>query len=441
MKVNLSELVQEIQPLLIQRRRNFHKYPEAGWTEFRTAAKIAEILLELGYTVKLGACAVSKKDMLGVPSAEKLKIYMERAVQQGANPEIVKVMEGGLTGIIAELDCGEGPTVALRFDIDANDINEPKEEKHRPYREGFSSENPGVMHACGHDGHAAIGLGVARIIAQLKDLLKGKIRFIFQPGEEGVRGAKAMVARGAVDGVDYILGFHIGIQAIKNKQLICGTGHFLATSKLDVTFTGIPAHAGAAPEEGHNALLAAACAVLNMHAIPRHSKGISRISVGTLNAGQARNVIPPNAEMKIETRGETTEINEYMVSSVRDIIAGAAKMYGVDYEIKIVGEAISGESSREMITKVKSIAQGSGLFTEIKDYVSFGASEDFANFMTTVQEKGGQGTYMMIGSQLAGGHHDFYFDFDESTLADSVELILEIVINLMGLSNLDCKLR
>jgi len=426
MKDNFRRLVQEIEPLLIDYRRDFHRYPEAGWTEFRTGARIIEILLDLGYRVKTGADAVSKKDMLGVPSEKELKIHMERAVQQGANPEIVKSMEGGFTGIIGELNCGEGPVVALRFDIDANDIDEPKDIKHRPYREGFASENQGVMHACGHDGHTAIGLGAAQILMKTKDQLKGKIRLIFQPGEEGVRGARAMAAAGAVDGVDYILGLHIGLQAVKNRQLICGTGKFLATSKLDVTFAGTPAHAGAKPEEGHNALLAAACAALNMHAISRHGKGSSRITVGTLNAGQARNVIPPNAELKMETRGETTEINEFMFNSVRNIIAGAAMMYGVDYEIKTVGTAKSGESSPEMIKEVKTIAQETGLFTEIIDYAAFGASEDFTNFMTEVQEKGGLGTYMMVGSTLASGHHDYYFDFDEAVLADSVELITKI---------------
>lgn len=430
MSDEISKLVREIQPLLIEWRRDFHKYPEAGWTEFRTAAKITEILLDLGYQVRTGADAVHKNDMLGVPAEEELHKHMERALRQGADPDLVKAMEGGLTGIIAELDLGPGPTVALRFDIDANDIDEPKEEKHRPFREGFSSENSGAMHACGHDGHAAIGLGLAKIIMKIKDGLKGKIRLIFQPGEEGARGAKAMVSAGAVDGVDYILGFHIGIQAVKNKQLICGTGKFLATSKLDVHFRGMPAHAGKAPEEGHNALLAAACAALNMHAISRHGKGTSRINVGILKAGQGRNIIPPNAEMKLETRGETTEINKYMENSVRDIISGAAKMYGVDYGIKVAGTTMSGESSPEMIEKVKSIPQLTGIFTEIIDYVSFGASEDFANLMTAVQEKGGLGTYMMIGSELSSGHHDFYFDFDEVVLADSVELLLNILVNL-----------
>ncbi|MEL7565927.1 MAG: amidohydrolase [Dehalobacterium sp.] len=428
---NIRRFVQEIGPALIQYRRDFHRYPEAGWTEFRTGAKIIELLLDLGYSIKTGADAVSKKDMLGVPAAEELKMHMERAIQQGANPETVKSMAGGLTGIIGELDCGEGPIVALRFDIDANDINEPKDQKHRPFREGFASENQGVMHACGHDGHVAIGLGVAQILVKIKDQLQGKIRLIFQPGEEGARGARAMIAAGAVDGVDYILGFHIGLQAVKKGQLICGTGKFLATTKLDVTFTGTPAHAGAKPEAGHNALLAAACAVLNIHAISRHSKGASRITVGTLNAGQGRNVIPPNAEMKIETRGENTEINEYMVNSVRNVIAGAAIMYDVDYGIKTVGAAKSGESSPEMIKEVRTVAREMGLFTEIIDYVGFGASEDFADFMTEVQEKGGLGTYMMLGSRLAGGHHDYYFDFDEAILTDSVELISKICQKLL----------
>ena len=149
---------------------------------------------------------------------------------------------------------------------------------------------------------------------------------------------------------------------------ICSTGKFLATNKLDVTFTGIPAHAAAAPEEGRNALLAASCAALNMHAISRHSGGASRISVGMLNAGQGRNVIPPNALMKMETRGETTDINDYMYNSVQDIIAGAAKMYGVEFQTKIVGATKSGESSPEMKTKVKNIAQEMEVFTEIIDY-------------------------------------------------------------------------
>ena len=406
--------VKDLEDKVIAYRRDFHKYPESGWTEFRTASKIIEKLKELGFTVKIGAEANKKEAMMGVPTEEELAKHMERAINQGANPELVKAMEGGMTGVVADLKCGEGPTVALRFDMDANDINEAQDEKHRPYSEEFASQNPGVMHACGHDGHAAMGLGVAEILAGMKDDLKGTIRLIFEPGEEGSRGARAMVEAGAVDGVDYILGAHLGFKANKTGQLICGTGEFLATTKLDVTYTGVPAHAGAAPHEGRNALLAAASATLNLHAISRHGAGASRITVGVLNAGQGRNVIPPNAVFKMETRGITSEIDEYMAREARRIIEHTAKMYEVDYEIKLVGGTKSGESSPEMIQRIRKVAEEMGTFTEIIDYASFGATEDFSHFMTVVQNNGGIGSYIMIGSDLAAGHHDFYFDFDEN---------------------------
>jgi len=428
----IKEMVNKVESLVINYRRDFHKHPESGWTEFRTAVIIAEKLLALGFVVKIGPQVVKKEAMMGVPSLEDLAKHMERAEKQGAKPELVKAMEGGLTGVVAELNCGEGPTVALRFDIDANDIEEAKDDKHRPYKEGFASKNSGVMHACGHDGHAAMGLGVAQILAEMKDELKGTVRLIFQPGEEGARGARAMVEAGAVEGVDYILGGHLGFQAKKIGQLICSTGKFLATTKFDVTFTGTPAHSGAAPQKGRNALLAASTAALNLHAISRHGEGASRITVGTLNAGQGRNVIPPNAFMKMETRGETSEIDDYMFDTAKRVIEGAAKMYDVDYEIKQVGGTKSGESSPEMMEKLKKVAQEMGVFTDIVDYVSFGATEDFSHFMTVVQNNGGIGTYFMIGTDLAAGHHDFYFDFDESVLATGVELLVRTVANLIG---------
>jgi len=424
--------VKDLEDKVIAYRRDFHKYPESGWTEFRTASKIIEKLKELGFTVKIGAEANKKEAMMGVPTEEELAKHMERAINQGANPELVKAMEGGMTGVVADLKCGEGPTVALRFDMDANDINEAQDEKHRPYSEGFASQNPGVMHACGHDGHAAMGLGVAEILAGMKDDLKGTIRLIFEPGEEGSRGARAMVEAGAVDGVDYILGAHLGFKANKTGQLICGTGEFLATTKLDVTYTGVPAHAGAAPHEGRNALLAAASATLNLHAISRHGAGASRITVGVLNAGQGRNVIPPNAVFKMETRGITSEIDEYMAREARRIIEHTAKMYEVDYEIKLVGGTKSGESSPEMIQRIRKVAEEMGTFTEIIDYASFGATEDFSHFMTVVQNNGGIGSYIMIGSDLAAGHHDFYFDFDEKSLALGMELMVKMVVDLIG---------
>lgn len=428
----LQESIKSLEPKLIAYRRDFHKHPEAAWTEFRTAALVVEKLEALGYQVKYGSEAVLKEDMMGVPSKEDLAQHMERAIAQGANPEIVKNMEGGMTGVIGEIKGGEGPVVALRFDMDANDISEALDDKHRPYREGFASVNPKAMHACGHDGHTAVGLVVAELLAERKAELKGTVRLIFQPGEEGVRGARAMVSAGAVDGVDYIIGAHLGFQAKNLGDLICGTEGFLATTKLDVNFKGVPAHAGAAPEEGKNALLAAAAAALNLHSIPRHSKGTSRINVGILNAGQGRNVVPPNAVLKIETRGIVSEIDEFLVETAKNVIAGAAQMYDVEYTTEVVGGTKSGQSSPEMIAIIKKVAEEMGYFKNIKENSDFGASEDYSHFMSVVQENGGLGTYVQIGANAVAGHHDYYFDFDESCLAPGVELIVRVVMDIIG---------
>ena len=434
MESQIEKLAAELSPKLIDYRRDFHRHPESGWTEFRTSALIAERLQQLGYEIKIGAEIICEESMMGVPSSHELEIHMARAIEQGADRDLVQKMAGGLTGVVADMKCGDGPLLVLRFDIDANDISEAVDEKHRPCSENFNSVNSGVMHACGHDGHAAIGLGVAELLVTQKESLKGTVRLIFQPGEEGVRGAGPMVDAGVVNGADFILGGHIGFLAKKKAQFICGAEKFLATTKFDVTFTGVPAHAGGAPEEGCNALLAASCAALNLHAITRHSKGASRITVGMIAAGQGRNVIPPNALIKVETRGETSEIDEFMFANAQNVIAGAAQMYGVEHEITLMGKTKSGQSSKEMIHRVKKVVQKIKYFEneEIVDIASMGGSEDFSHMMSTVQKNGGLGTYFFIGTELTAGHHDFYFDFDESCLAPGVEFLTKMSLDLLG---------
>lgn len=432
MKDNMVMKLQEVEKKLVAYRRDFHQYPEPAWTEFRSASKIIKYLQDWGYTIKFGAEVIAEEGMMGVPDSEKLKKEMERAIEQGADKELVSKMAGGKTGIVAELDCGEGPVVALRFDMDSNDIQEAMDDKHRPFKEGFASNNPKAMHACGHDGHMSMGLGTAEILASMKDELQGKIRLIFQPGEEGVRGARAMVEAGVVDGVDYIIGGHIGFKAKNSGDFICATGKFLATTKLDVTFEGKPAHAGAAPQEGKNALLAAATAALNLHAISRHGDGASRINVGVLQAGQGRNILPPNGLLKLETRGETSEIDAYMVNESRRIIEAAAKMYDVSYCIEVVGGTTSGQSDMEVAYALKESAQQIDFIKNIVDYQDFGAAEDYAHLMSTVQKNGGKGTYYMLGANRTAGHHDNYFDFDEAALIAGVELNVRSVLKLVG---------
>ena len=181
---------------------------------------------------------------------------------------------------------------------------------HRPFKEGFNSLHHNEMHACGHDGHVTVGLAVAKLIADNKDSMAGTIKLVFQPAEEGVRGARAMVAKGIVDDADYMFGGHIGFKATVSGTIVCLTGGLLATTKLDAHFKGMSSHAGAAPEEGRNALLAAAAASVAMHSISRHGQGASRINVGVLQAGTGRNVLPDVALIKMETRGANSVRSE-----------------------------------------------------------------------------------------------------------------------------------
>lgn len=422
----------EIASKLVAYRRDFHQYPEPAWTEFRSASKIIQLLEQWGYTISFSADVIAEEGMMGVPSKEKLEKEMQRAIHQGADPALVEKMAGGKTGIVAELDCGIGPVVALRFDMDSNDIQEVEEDSHRPYKEGFSSVNPLAMHACGHDGHMTMGLGTAELLASIKEQLKGKVKLIFQPGEEGVRGARAMVEANVVDGVDYIIGGHIGFKAKNSGDFICSTGKFLATTKLDISFHGKPAHAGAAPQEGKNALLAAATAVLNMHAISRHGDGASRINVGVMQAGQGRNILPPNALIKVETRGETSEIDQYMVTEVTRMAEAAAKMYDCTFDIAIVGGTTSGHSDAEMARLLKEVVEEVDFIKNVVEYEDFGAAEDYAHLMTTVQKQGGKGTYYMLGATRTAGHHDNRFDFDEEALAAGVKINTLAVMKLLG---------
>ena len=203
-------------------------------------------------------------------------------------------------------------------------VTESCDASHLPAKEGFASEYPGLMHACGHDGHAAMGLALARWVMEHKDELCGTIKILFQPAEEGVRGAAAMAAAGVVDDVDNLIGAHLGTFCRQGEVGLCREG-FLASSKLDVHFHGIPSHAGADPQKGRSALMAACAAAMMIQGIPRNGEGDTRVAVGTLHAGEGRNVTPVHADMELEVRGETAEVNDYMRDSVFRIVDGVAQ--------------------------------------------------------------------------------------------------------------------
>ena len=431
MKETIIKLAESLQNELVTTRRDLHRHAEAAWTEFRTASIVAERLESYGYKVLVGEEIVDERSMMGVPSKEELAKHMERAKTQGAPLKYLQKMAGGKTGVAGILDTGKpGPVVALRFDMDCNDLHESTSSEHRPAQEGFASINPGAMHACGHDGHTSIGLGVAKVLATIQGELSGVIKLIFQPGEEGVRGAASMVSKGIVDDVDYLIGGHLGFQADRNGDIICGIGGFLATSKFDAVFKGLAAHAGARPEEGKSALLAAAAATLALQGIYRHSAGASRINIGVLQAGTGRNVVPDSALMKIETRGATSEIDAFIKKEAVRMIKASAAMYDVEVAIQDSGGAMSGESDPEIISVTKETAQALGIFDNIIDRKTLGGSEDFSYFMDRVQKRGGKAGYLMLGAGIAAGHHDACFDFDETVLSKGVALFSSMVYRL-----------
>lgn len=309
----------------VELRRDFHSYPEVGWLEFRTTIKIIDFLKELGYELDYGK-KIHSPSRMGLPSKEEAQQHLQGLALK-ANYDIEEILES-YTGAVARLDTGRpGPKIGLRFDIDALRIEESQDQDHLPVKEGFVSKNTSSMHACGHDGHAAIGLDLARWLMDNKDQLSGSFVLIFQPAEEGVRGAKSMVEAGVLDGLDYLLGGHIGNSGDKDI-LGVGTRGFLATSKLDVSFTGIPSHAGASPEKGKNALIAAASATMALHSLTQFSTGMGRLNVGVLKAGSSRNIVASQALMQIETRGESQEINDQILARTYQVIEGTAQVFG-----------------------------------------------------------------------------------------------------------------
>lgn len=414
----------QLEKQLINWRRDFHQFPEQGFLEIRTASIVASILESLGFDLQLGKEVMNEDECMGKPNAAKTKEHVAWAKENGAVERFLPYFEEGFTGIVATLNTKRpGPTVTFRVDMDALPIVESNESNHTPVSLGFRSTAEGSMHACGHDAHTSIGLGLATMLAEKQDELNGVIKLIFQPAEEGTRGAKAMARAGVVDDTDYFIASHIGT-GVPQHHFVAAQNGFLATTKLNITFTGKAAHAGGEPEAGKNALLAAASAALNMHAICRHSDGDSRINVGELHAGSGRNIIPNHATLIAETRGETSDVNNYMKEQVENIVKGAAQMYGIDYSIETAGEAVSCKCSDDLAKKLADIAKQHAFIEQVEVTSEANAgSEDATYFLEAVQKRGGQATYCIIGTDLAAGHHHECFDINEDSLLPAVEIL------------------
>ena len=422
----------EIMNQFIEYRREFHHYPEIGWRELRTSARVAEILEAMGYSCLMGKDVVREETIsFEMLSEEEKEAEKKRAVSQGAAPAYVE-RTCGYPGVIAILNTGKkGPVTAFRFDIDCLPYQEPAKTGFRPFDEGYISCNADCVHACGHDAHTAIGLGLADALMKRRDELKGQIKLIFQPAEERYNGAQAIVDKGHLDDAENFISIHMALtgegRPLPSNTICCGCKDFLSDCQLDVTFHGRAAHPCGAAQEGKNALLAACSAAMNLHAIAPHEAGLCRVNVGKLNAGVVVNTIAPTAFMSIEYRGQTQEISQYARGRVFDILDGSVKAYDMDYTYIDFGEIPAAQSDDAMMEVIERAAGQVDWFQKIYFEGSVGGTDDASVMMNKVQANGGNATYVGIGTDTTQPLHNAEFDLDEEAIPAAIGMLVHAV--------------
>ncbi|MBQ4234516.1 MAG: amidohydrolase [Firmicutes bacterium] len=416
-------------------RQDLHKHAESAWHEVRTCTLIVDYLKKLGVTdIKMGRECFIADERMGLPPQEELDAVYERALEQGAIPEYAPYFKDGFTGVEATIDTGKpGPVIGYRVDIDALGVIECQDPAvHRPAREGFASINEGEMHACGHDCHATIGMATADAFMHFKDQLCGKLKIVFQPGEEGVRGARGMVNTGWFDDIDYMMAIHMRPETKDHpeQRIHIENKNCMANCKMDVYVTGKACHA-ASPQNGNNAMLATAAIIQGVYGIPRASVGDARINVGQVIAGTGRNVVCDRSKIVMEIRGLTQESLEYLRPYTERIIEHAAAMHGCTAEIKIMGATPCVPTDTPEFSKyLADLANEVGLgCNEPGAFVS--TSDDYAYMAQKVMEHGGVSCYMNLCSPFSAPGHAVTYDIEEKDLPNGVKMYAAAAISLM----------
>ncbi len=376
----------EIEELVRGYRRDFHSYPELSFEEVRTAKRIVENLNPLGYRVRESV---------------------------------------GRTGVVAER--GEGkPVIALRADMDALPIQEAND---APY----ASQISGVMHACGHDAHMAIALGVATLLAE--EDFPGTVRFLFQPSEEGeddegISGAPRMMEDGALEGVDSILALHVDSD-LETGSIMLGTGMVSAgADTFYATIKGKGGH-GAMPHEVVDPIYLTGYVILALNGIvSRRLKPFEPavLSLGTIHAGTADNVIPDRVEISGTIRYMNTDIQKQIHTEIERALS-VAKSLGGDFEHNIaIGYPPMKNDQKviDLFTDVATDLLGDG---HIQDHDPEMGAEDFSFFTNEVP-----GAMFGLGCRIEGDvrrHHNARFDIDEKCLSIGVAVLAESALRLL----------
>jgi aminobenzoyl-glutamate utilization protein A len=410
--------VQEI----IELRRDLHKYPEYGWCEYRTTAKLAGLLSRTGYEIFfLSDLPDINWEIINqtVTGGEEEK---RRAVEEGADPEITEKLK--IPGFIARLRTGrKGISRGLRCDMDAVGVEESSSTDHLPCALGFSSVHKEVCHACGHDGHMALAAATAVKIAEIKEQLNGDYTFIFQPAEEGCRGARALTNVSLIKELDELYGFHLGICA-GDGEIVANPVAFQSSIKFDVEITGKSAHAGIEPEKGINALRCAcetACALFNR----QNQSETLKFNIGKFRSENARNVICDRVSFECECRDTDSEKNEEFFALAETIIKDLCLKSGCRYRIKISGKAVEISNSPELVEKIKTAAKKTEM--TVIESRNFNACEDCGHLIGAVQANGGLGAYVVIGNSITAGHHKPEFNLSEDGLAGAADFLFNLM--------------
>lgn len=374
---------------LVALRRDFHKHPELAFEEHRTAGVVAEYLRELGLDPRTGIAG---------------------------------------TGVTADIKGAlEGPTLLLRADMDALPIAEDTGLE-------FSSVHEGKMHACGHDGHTAILLGTARMLVERRAQLRGTVRVLFQPAEEGPGGAAPMIAEGVLNGVDVALGLHLWLHQPTGHLNFCPGPMLAASDEFDVTIQGTGTHA-ASPHLGVDPLLVAAHIATSAQSLVSRKADPKQpcvLSITRFHAGSAYNVIAQDARIGGTLRTYDEALRAEIKGLFQTLCERTAEAHGAlaqvewreGYPVLVNDSRISALCEEACSEFFHMVAPG-----ERPDPRSMGG-EDMSFYLQQVP-----GCFLFLGAhneQIGAcyNHHHPKFTIDEDSLPLGVELFLRCVEHL-----------
>lgn len=380
----------EIKEETIQLRRDFHRHPELGFEEVRTSGIVTERLKVLGLEVTTGI---------------------------------------GKTGVVGLLrGKAETPVLLLRFDMDALPITEDT-------GVDYASEEPGKMHACGHDSHTAVGLSVAKILTSMRDQLPGTIKFVFQPAEEGDGGAALMVKEGVLENPkpDYSMGMHVWNEKPVGWYALTPGPSMAGAQVFTIKLTGKGGH-GAAPHHTIDPVVAMAQIVTALQTIS--SRNINPldsavVSVCEVSAGTAFNIIPQEAILKGTIRSFKPEVTEEVIKRFYDIVNNIAAAMGCVADITMEQVTFPVINNPELVSLMTDVVRGLDPTAKIDHQHQTMGSEDFSFMMHDIP-----GCFIMIGSAnpekgLVFGHHHPKFNIDEACLPYAVAIIAQGAIEIL----------